>query len=219
MGENSNLKGKKMERNKERIMNQSAMSLFGWSAYANGILTLANMVTLALMFGVSMSWGRVNDAISVLWLLSFLPLVLLLVQVNQLVMGRAVAVGTAIVGASGILAFAVLQSLLVVGQVRFEQTFAAVATLGGVLGLWLVLNGLLALMGKTLPGGLAWLGIGFGLSYILGTIGYWLGGYESPVLWVGAAAGYLFGPVWAFWLGRLLLNGRLVPVAALTSGG
>ena len=203
---------------KERLMNQSALSIFGWSAYANGILTVANMVTLALMFGVSMSWGRVNDAISVLWLLSFLPLALLLIQVNQPVMGRAVVVGTAIVGALGILAFAVLQSLLVVGQVRFEQTFPAVATLGGVLGLWLLLNGLLALMGKTLPAGLAWLGISFGLSYILGTIGYWLGGYESPSLWVGAGMGYLVGPVWAFWLGRLLLNGRLVPPAALTSG-
>jgi hypothetical protein len=200
-------------------MNQSALSLFGWSAYANGILTLANMVTLALMFGVSMSWGRVNDAISVLWLLSFLPLALLLVQVNQPVMGRAVAVGTAVVGTLGILVFAVLQSLLVVGQVRFEQTFAAVATLGGVLGLWLLLNGLLALMGKTLPAGLAWLGVAFGLSYILGTIGYWLGGgYESPILWVGAIMGYVVGPVWAFWLGRLLLNGRLIPAATLASG-
>jgi hypothetical protein len=119
----------------------------------------------------------------------------------------------------GILAFAVLQSLLVVGQVRFEQTFPAVATLGGVLGLWLLLNGLLALMGKTLPAGLAWLGIGFGFSYILGTIGYWLvGGYESPVLWVGALMGYVLGPVWAFWLGRLLLKGGLAPVTALTSG-
>lgn len=200
-------------------MNQSALRVFGWSAYANGILTVANMVTLALMFGVSMAWGRVNDAISVLWLLSFLPLALLLVQVNQSVMGRAVAVGTAIVGALGILAFAALQGLLVVGQVRFEQTFPAVATLGGVLGLWLLLNGLLALKGKTLPTGLAWLGIGFGLSYILGTIGYWLGGYESPILWVGAVMGYVLGPAWAFWLGRLLLNGRLVPAAAPTYGG
>jgi hypothetical protein len=205
---------------KERIMNQSALSIFGWSAYANGILTVANVVTLALMFGVSMSWGRVNDAISVLWLLSFLPLALLLIQVNQPVMGRAVVVGTAVVGALGILAFAVLQSLLVVGQVRFEQTFPAVATLGGVLGLWLLLNGLLALMGKTLPAGLAWLGISFGLSYILGTIGYWLaGGYESPILWVGAVMGYVVGPVWAFWLARLVTQGRLASAVAATVGG
>jgi len=165
-----------------------------------------------------MSWGRVNDAISVVWLLSFLPLALLLAQVNQSVMGRAVAVGTAIVGMVAMLVFALLQSLLVMGQVRFEQTLAAVMTLGGVLGLWLLLNGLLALMGKTLPGGLAWLGITFGLSYILGTVGYWLGGYESPILWVGAVVGYVVGPVWAFWLGRLLLKGQLIPAAALTTG-
>jgi hypothetical protein len=208
-----------MNGKKESVMNQSSLSVFGWSAYANGMLIVANMVSLALMFGVSMAWGRVNDAISVVWLLSFLPLALLLVQVNQPVMGRAVAVGTAVVGALGILLFAVLQSLLVVGQVRFEQTFPTVVTLGGVLGLWLLLNGLLALRGKTLPGGLAWLSITFGLSYIMGTIGYWLGGYEAPILWVGAIVGYLVGPVWAFWLGRLLLNGRLLPVTALGSGG
>jgi len=208
-----------IEGKREEIMNQSAPSIFGWSAYANGILTVANMVTLGLMFGVSMSWGRVNDAISVVWLLSFLPLALLLARLNQPVMGSAVAVTTAIVGVVAVLVFAVLQSLLVLGQVRFEQTLAAVMTLGGVMGLWLLLNGLLALMGKTLPGGLAWLSIGFGLCYLLGTIGYWLGGYENPILWVGVAVGYLIGPVWAFWLGRLLLNGRLLPAAALTSGG
>jgi hypothetical protein len=208
-----------MEGKREGIMSQSVLSIFGWTAYANGILTVANMVTLALMFGVSMSWGRVNDAISVVWLLSFLPLALLLAQVNQSVMGRAVAVGTAIVGVVAILVFALLQSLLVVGQVRFEQTLAAVMTLGGVLGLWLLLNGLLALMGKTLPGGLAWLSIGFGLCYILGAIGYWLGGYEQPILWIGVAVGYLVGPVWAFWLGRLLLRGRLGAAAFLASAG
>jgi hypothetical protein len=49
-------------------------------------------------------------------------------------------------------------------------------------------------------------------------VGYWLGGYEQPLLWVGAAVGYLAGPVWAFWLGRLLLGGRL-PWAAVPSLG
>jgi hypothetical protein len=117
------------------------------------------------------------------------------------------------------LVFALLQSLLVVGQVRFEQTLAAVMTLGGILGLWLLLNGMLALMGKTLPRGLAWLSIGFGLSYIMGAIGYWLGGYEHPILWVGVAAGYLVAPVWAFWLGRLLLRGHLGAAAFLASAG
>jgi hypothetical protein len=198
---------------------ESLTRLMGWSAYANGILMLANMVTLALMFGVSLFWGTVNDAVSVFWALSFLPLAMLLAQVNQPAMGRTVALGTALVGAAAMLLFAVLQGLLVVGLVRFEQTFAAVVTTGGVLGLWLLLNGLLALKGKTLPGGLAWISVVFGLSYILGTLGYWLGGYEQPLLWVGAALGFLVGPVWAFWLGWLVLHGRLVPAAALTAGG
>ena len=30
---------------KETIVNQSTLGIFGWSAYANGILTVANMVT------------------------------------------------------------------------------------------------------------------------------------------------------------------------------
>jgi hypothetical protein len=200
------------------MMNQTQIRLVGWSAYANGVLMLANMVTLALMFGVSLFWGTVNDALSVPWMLSFLPLAVLLASVNERVLGRAVAVGTALAGTAAVVLFAVLQSLLVVGLVRFEQTFAAVVTLGGVLGLWLLANGLLALKGKTLPGGLAWLSVVFGLSYILGTVGYWLGGYEMPLLWGGAALGFLVGPVWAFWLGWLVLHGRLVPAAALPAG-
>ena len=200
-------------------MNDRGMRLIGWSAYANGVLMLINMVTLGLMFGVSFFWGTVNDAISVLWMLSFLPLAVLLARVNEPVMGRTVAVGTAFAGAAGMLLFAALQFLLTVGLVRFEQTFAAVATLGGVLGLWLLVNGLLALKGKTLPGGVASITVVFGLSYVLGTLGYWLGGYESPLLWAGAVLGYLVGPVWAFWLGWLVLRGRLALAAAGIGGG
>jgi hypothetical protein len=200
-------------------MNESVVRTVGWSAYANGILMLANMVTIVLFFTVAGFWGPVNDAVSVLWILSFLPLALLLAQVNQAVMGRGVAVGTAAIGVVAMLVFAVLQILLVVGVVRFEQTFAAVATAGGVLGVWLLLNGLLAVKGATLPGGLAWITVVFGLSYILGTIGYWLGGYENPLLWVGAALGYLVGPVWAFWLGWLVLHGRVPTAITLPSGG
>ena len=195
-------------------MNHTQMRRIGWSAYANGVLMLANMATLALMFAVHPIWGPINDALSVVWMLSFLPLAVLLARLNAPVMGRVAAVGTALVGAAAMLLFAVLQSLLVMGLVRFEQTFAAVVTLGGVLGLWLLVNGLPALKGKTLPGGLAWITVGFGLSYVLGTFGYWLGGYEMPLLWVGAALGYLLGPVWAFWLGWLVLHGRLAPADA-----
>jgi hypothetical protein len=199
-------------------MSEYQVRVAGWSAYANGVLTLANLITISLMFVVDPIWGPVNDAVSVFWLLSFLPLVWLFLRVNGPVMGRGVALGTAVVGSGAILPFAALQMLLVVGLVRFEQTFAAVATLGGILGVWLLVSGLLARKGRTLPRGLAWLTIIFGFGYILGMAGYWLGGYESAMLWVGAAIGYLAGPVWAFWLGWLLQHGRF-PNTAIDRAG
>lgn len=195
-------------------MSEFRVRAFGWSAYANGILMLANMITISLMFAVDPLWGPVNDAVSVVWALSFLPLALLFAQVNGPVLGRGVAVATAIVGAGAMLLFAGLQSLLVASIVRFDQTFAAVATLGGIMGVWLLVNGLLARKGQTLPRGLSWVTIVFGLSYVLGMVGNWLGGYDSALLWVGAAVGFLVGPVWAFWLGWLLLHGR-VPSTAI----
>ena len=81
----------RMEGKSEAIMNESAIRFFGWTAYANGILLIANMVTIVLMFAVSFSWGPVNDALSVVWMLSFLPLALLFYRLNQPVMGRKVA--------------------------------------------------------------------------------------------------------------------------------
>jgi hypothetical protein len=197
----------------EVTMSKSTVRVTGWSAYANGILMVANMITLSLMFAVNPMWGPVNDAISVFWALSFVPLALLFVPLNRHVLGRGTAVGTAVAGMAALLLFAALQSLLVVGLVRFEQTFAAVVALGGIMGLWLLANGLLALKGNTLPRGLSWLTTVFGFSYVLAMIGFLLGGYENPTLWAGAAIGFLIGPVWAFWLGWLLLRGRVASPA------
>ena len=42
-------------------------------------------------------------------------------------------------------------------------------------------------------------------GYLVGALGYWLGGYEHPLLWIGAVTGYVIGPVWAFRLARALL--------------
>jgi hypothetical protein len=199
-------------------MNEQLLRSMGWWAYVNGALTVVNMITLALMFAVNPLWGPVNDAISVPWVLSFVPLALLFGRLNRPVMGPRVALGAAVAGISAMVAFAWLQGRLAIGLVRFEETLGAVMTLGGVLGLWLLVNGLLALAGQTLPGGLAWLTVGFGLSFVVAALGYGFGGYQQPLLWVGAGVGYLIGPVWALWLGRLLLDGRWIEVVARSAG-
>ncbi len=113
--------------------------------------------------------------------------------------------------------FAFLQSLLVLGVVRFEQTFLIVVTLGGILGLVLLLNGFQARNGQFLPSGLSKLLIIFGAGYIVSTTGFWLGGWENPLAAAGYLASVLTGPAWAFWLGKLLLNGRLISQTLLST--
>jgi hypothetical protein len=64
----------------------------------------------------------------------------------------------------------------------------------------------------------AWLTIIFGLSYVIGVAGFWIGGYDQPLLWAGTAVGFIVGTVWAFRLGWLLLQGRLVQTALTAAG-
>lgn len=193
-------------------MNDSFIRFAGWSALANAALNIAIFVTLMLLFVVSTFWGRVNDAISVVWALSFVPLLIVFYQINRPV-NAPLSLATMIAGIVAMAAFAFLQSLLVLSVVRFEQTFLAVVTLGAVLGLAMLLNGLLTRGGAGLPVGLAWLMIAFGLGYILSAAGIWLGGQQHPLAATGYLTSIITGLAWTIWLGRLLLSNRM-PVSA-----
>jgi len=135
-------------------MNESFTRFAGWTAYGNAALSIGSLVTLLAMFAIDDRWGKVNDVISVIWALSFLPLMILLYRLNA--QGRLAAPNLAIVivGIAAMVAFAVLQGLLVLSLARFEQTFSAIVTLGAVFGIALALNGLLARGNQTLPSAL-----------------------------------------------------------------
>ncbi|MGB3716847.1 MAG: hypothetical protein WA996_20705 [Candidatus Promineifilaceae bacterium] len=163
-------------------MTDSFMRFAGWTAYANARLTIANMVTIMVFFVVGGFWGRLNDSVSVLWALSFIPLAIVLYRVNTPVNGP-------------------------------------VSLLAAVIGLSLVFNGLLARSGETLPAALVWLTLAFGLGFVLGGIGFWIGGQQHPLAMAGFLVTALIGPVWAIWLGRLLLNGTLYVQLTLAAGG
>ena len=199
-------------------MTDSFMRFAGWTAYANAGLTVANMVTIMVFFAAGGFWGRLNDSVSVLWALSFIPLAIVLFRVNTPVNGPA-SLLAAVIGIAAMLVFAVLQILLVMKQVTFEQTVAAVLTMTGIIGLSLVFNGLLARAGETLPAGLVWLTLVFGLGFVLGGIGFWIGNQQHPLAMVGFLVTALIGPVWAIWFGRLLLNGTLYVNVTLGAGG
>jgi hypothetical protein len=77
--------------------------------------------------------------------------------------------------------------------------------MGAVTGLWAFINGWLARGGATLPGAMTWLLIIFGASYMLTAVGWYMAGQENPLVMIGFLIGAVAGPIWAIWLGRLLL--------------
>lgn len=186
-------------------MIDSLLRIGGWSAYANAALSVANILTIMIFFSVGGFWGTLNDTLSVIWALSFIPLAIILYLLNRSVNGPF-SMASMIIGIAAMVNFIILQSLLVIGRVSFDTTLPAVLTMTGFIGLFLLLNGLLARIGDTLPPGLVWLTVAFGLGFILGAIGFWIGGQQHPLSILGFISTGLIGPAWAIWLGRLLLQ-------------
>jgi hypothetical protein len=64
----------------------------------------------------------------------------------------------------------------VVGKVEFEQSLRPVLAAGALVGLWLVVNGVLASRGShregTVPRGLAWVSLISGIGLILIDLGF-----------------------------------------------
>ncbi len=198
-------------------MTESLPRIAGLSAYANAALSLLNIVTLILLFTAGGPWGAINDGLSVFWVLSFGPIVLLLFRLHR--PGNPLtSLVTTLVALAAVVAFAGLQFLLVIRVVTFEQTIGSILTLGGLLGLSLFLFGLLARAGGTLPPRIAWALMVFGLSYAVTAVGFGLGGMWHPLVTGGFAVGTVAGLLWAVWLGRLLLGRSGALVTAFGAG-
>ncbi len=195
------------------MMTRSLMRTAGWSAYANAALMVLNVATLMAFFTAGSFWGTVNDSVSVLWVLSFVPVAVAFSQLHRSV-NPALSLVTAAAGIVAMFAFATLQFLLVIGAVGFEQTVGIILTLGGLVGLFLLIHGLLARDGQTLPPRLIWSTILFGLGYVAAAAGFWIGGMWHPLATVGFAAGTIAGTLWGIWLGRCFLDGRTPRVTA-----
>ena len=184
-------------------------SLFGWTLYLSAVATVATAVTGVLFFTLGERFGKLNDAVSVLQMLLMLPVsagLFLLIRHG----GARLALLATVVGAIGMLVAAVLQALLVLDVVKYEQTIAAVLTAGGAIGLWLLLANILAFGTGVLPGGLAISGIVVGAGYILVALGFRLGGQEHPLSYAGALLVIVGYSIWSIWLGWLFTSGRLV---------
>jgi len=195
-------------------MNETAFLRFaGYSAYFNAIVFILSLVALMIFFSIGGIWGRINDSLSIIWMLSYLPLAVALFLINRSV-NTPISLISSLVGIAAALAFAGLQILLVIGQVRFEQTFAATLTMTALVGLFVLVHGLLGRAGQTLPSGFTWVMIIYGIASVVGVIGFQIGGEQHPLAMIGLLLTAVSGLVWVIWFGRLLLSKAVFAVLA-----
>lgn len=180
----------------------------GWSAYLSAAATIVGFVTLIVFFSVGEPFGTIHDISSIILALSLLPLALAL-YLLQRPCAALLSLIALIIGICAMLAASILQILLVLRVVKLELTLVAVPAAFGVVGVWLLLNSSLALASGTLPSGLAWVGMVAGVGYILVILGFILGGQQHPLTAVGGLTAVIGYPIWAIWIGGLLLSGRL----------
>jgi hypothetical protein len=186
-------------------MNETAFFRFaGWSAYFNATVFVLSLVALMIFFSIGGMWGRINDSLSVIWMISYLPIGVALYLITRPV-NAPVSLASTIIGMAAMLAFVVMQTLLVFSRVQFEQTFSAVLASTAVVGLFVLVLGLLARSGSLLPPGLIWVMVIYGLGSVIGAVGFQIGGETHPLAMIGLLLNAISGLVWVIWFGRLLL--------------
>lgn len=191
-------------------MNEVAFFRFaGWSAYFNATVFVLSLIALMIFFSIGGIWGRINDSLSVIWMISYLPLAIALYLITRSVNAPVSLVST-IIGVIAMLAFIVMQTLLVFGQVRFEQTFSAVLASTAIVGLFVLTQGLLARSSNLFPPGLIWVMVIYGFASVVGAIGFQIGGESHPLAMIGLLLNAISGLVWIIWFGRLLLSEQVV---------
>ena len=184
-------------------------ALVGWAAILSAVATIATAVSGILFFALGERFGAINDAFSVAQMALTIPVAAALYPMARS-SSSGLALSAAALGILGAGVAAVLQALLVVRVVGFEQTIREVLAAGGAVGVWLILTNLLALGAEALPGGLVAFGLFAGAGSIISVAGFYLGGQQHPLFYGGALLGVTGYAVWAAWLGRLMLAGNIV---------
>jgi len=156
--------------------------LAGWLAYVSGAVSTIGVVFFVGMLAVKGPFGRLNDLCVMIQYLLALPIPLAL---HRLLQARAPFLSklAMLIGILGMMAVVVLQFLLVVDVLSFsEQVGPVTFAMIVMVGAWLVITGYLGRSTGKLP---------------------------RSMLMSIVAVPYFGYPVWAFWLGRHLLSGRM----------
>lgn len=191
-------------------MNEAAFfRIAGWSAFFNATVFVLSLVALMIFFSIGGIWGKINDSLSVIWMISYLPIGVALFLITRGV-NAPISLVSLIVGIAAMLVFTVLQLLLVLGGVNFVQSFTAVLVMTALVGLFVLVQAFLARSSGLLPPGLIWAMVIYGVASIIGAVGFQIGGESHPLAMVGLALTAIAGLVWVIWFGRFLLAEQVV---------
>lgn len=210
-------------------MNTRLAPYAGWAAYLSGAAAILGLVSLLLFFGLeapqaaansvqgSHVWGPLSDICPIVQMVSLLVVARVLYLMERPGAPGLSLIGGAI-GIAGMLGMVLLQLLLIVKVIPFEQEVSPVLVATAAVGVWLILVNYLARRQKSLPSRLAWLGIAAGVSFALELLIFsalggavaWRNIMSNYLLLAGSALVFLVSyvgfPVWAIWLGRVLAS-------------
>lgn len=212
-------------------MTTRLVRIAGWAAILSGIAAILAMVTLVLFFwleapstGTSAAqdhlWGPLSDLCPIIQM-ALLLLVAYVLFLLQRPAAPALSLIAAIVGAIGMLGVMLLQALLLLKVIPFEQEVGPVVFATGMVGVWILLVNFVGRAQDGLPSRLTWLGVAVGAAFVLEPVLLFAAGggvnwraFMSNYLLLAASAviflvAYVGFPIWAIWLGRVLMaSGR-----------
>jgi hypothetical protein len=204
-----------------------------FAAYLSGFFAILSGVFAILFFWLEAPdmansaaqqphiWGPLSDICPIVQMLALLVVVQALYRLDQ--SGAALNRLTYLIGIVGTLGVSILQLLLVVGVISFEQEIGPMLIATAIVGVWLILINYLGRRQAQLPVRLGWLGIGVGVALalelplfaVMGGAVDWQNIMSIPLLMVGAmlvfVMSYVGFPIWAFWLGRTLTADQREP--------
>lgn len=212
----------------------------GWSAVLSGAVAIVGNVFLLLFYifqaprmyaagGNAPDYlGRVNDAAIGIQTILLIPIALALLEALKLhgpvSLWQRYVVGAALIG---MLIIGCIQLLYAFHLISFEIQTRFVLPAYGIIGLWMILIHNQLRVQHILSPSLAWLGIVVGASYLLLFLSFFaFGGYASAAsndpsaffsnlpfiiaTILSLLIGFFAYPVWAIWLGRVILSGKMI---------
>lgn len=175
----------------------------GWSAYVSVAAMFASV--LFVVFELGGVFDTLGGISTLILALSMLPIALALHRICR-VSNPELSIVTVLIGAGAMLAAVSVQVLRLFGAVGLEELQSIPFA---VIGLWLLFAGYLTYTTSALPRGLAWLSIAAGAGMVLVIAGFVVS--YPPPLWgfAGEIVFVIAYSIWAIWLGRLFLSGKL----------